>query len=70
MIRATLYDPKLKKVQRGGLELVDAWRESDNQVIWVDIESISNNDDEELLLQFDIHPCYLGCLAIPTSAQN
>ena len=56
MIRATLYDPKLKKVQRGGLELIDAWRESDDQVIWVDIESISNNDDKELLLQFDIHP--------------
>ena len=56
MIRATLYDPKLKKVQRGGIELVDAWKQTDDQIIWIDVESTSNSDDKELLGQFDIHP--------------
>ena len=56
MIRATLYDPKSMQVQRGGIELIDAWRSADDQVIWIDIESESNNDDGELLRQFDIHP--------------
>ena len=56
MIRVTLYDPKLAKVRNGGMELVDVWKDSDEQVIWIDIESTSNDNDEELLRQFDIHP--------------
>ena len=55
MIRANLYDPKSMKLQQGGIELIDAWRNTDDQVIWIDIESTSNTDDEELLRQFDIH---------------
>ena len=56
MIRVTLYDPKLAKGRHGGIELVDVWKNSDDQVIWIDIESTSNDNDEELLRQFDIHP--------------
>ena len=56
MIRVTLYDPELAKTRNGGLELLDAWKNSTNQVIWIDIESTSNTDDKELLSQFDIHP--------------
>jgi magnesium transporter len=43
------------KLQQGGIELIDAWRNTDDQVIWIDIESTSNTDDEVLLRQFDIH---------------
>ena len=56
MIRVTTYDPELSRMQRGGIELIDAWSGSDDQIIWVDIESISNDDDEELLRKFGIHP--------------
>ena len=56
MIRATLYDPRKMKAQSGGIELLDVWQKSDDQVIWLDIESTSNTDDEALLRQFDIHP--------------
>ena len=56
MIRVTSYDPKLATIEHGGVELVDAWRDSDEKIIWIDIESISNNDDEELLRRFGIHP--------------
>lgn len=56
VIRVTSYDPKLATIEHGGVELVDAWRDSDEKIIWIDIESISNNDDEELLRRFGIHP--------------
>lgn len=56
MINVVSYDPKLKKTQHGGAELLDAWRNSVDQLVWIDIESVANDNDEELLREFGIHP--------------
>ncbi len=56
MIKVTSYDPKLNKIQQGGAELISAWKDSADQLIWIDIESVSNDNDGELLLEFGIHP--------------
>ena len=56
MIRVFLYDPKTKTFQSGGQELIEPWRQSQQSIIWLDIEGESAENDENLLKQFSIHP--------------
>lgn len=56
MIKVVSYEPSTKKVLHGGAELLNAWKKSDDQLIWVDIESVANENDEKLLQEFGIHP--------------
>ena len=56
MIRTFLYNPTTDTSQSGGLELIEVWQKSDEDLIWLDIENESSSDDEKLLSQFGIHP--------------
>lgn len=56
MIRAFFFDPETKQSRKGGIELIDSWEESENSLIWLDIEGETNDKDELLLKRFGIHP--------------
>lgn len=56
MIRVFLYDPASKKSQFGGEELIKPWRESDTSILWLDLQGLSIEEDNELLEKFAIHP--------------
>ncbi|RBP50670.1 magnesium/cobalt transporter CorA [Arenicella xantha] len=56
MIRAFVYDPKTKTSQSGGEELIEMWKQSDRNIIWLDIEGKADEHDNALLAEFGIHP--------------
>lgn len=56
MIRVYIYDPISKASKHGGEELIKLWRESDQSIIWLDIDGEADSDDEALLQTFQIHP--------------
>ncbi len=56
MIRAFLYDPTTQTHQSGGQELIEAWRASEHNLIWLDVEGESKETDVAFLKQFKIHP--------------
>lgn len=55
MIRVALFDPATAELQFGGRELIESWRGSDSQVIWLDIISEAGVDDDSVLVEFGIH---------------
>lgn len=56
MIRSILFDPDTAESQLGGRELIASWKESENKIIWLDIEGESTSDDNALLREFGLHP--------------
>jgi len=56
LIRAMLFDPDMKSGRFGGEELISEWRESENGILWADIEGGDAEHDESVLRGFGIHP--------------
>ncbi|WP_444993933.1 magnesium transporter CorA family protein [Aliikangiella sp. IMCC44359] len=54
MIKTFLYQPSTKKLEKGGVELIQKWRDSDENILWLDLENESG--EIALLEQFNIHP--------------
>jgi len=51
-----LFDPDTNSGQFGGEELISKWQESENGVLWADIEGGDAKHDESVLAGFGIHP--------------
>lgn len=56
MIKAFLYHPSTQKLEKGGKELIQCWHESNESILWLDIENEPENDEVALLEQFNLHP--------------
>lgn len=55
MIRSALYDPGNSQLQTGGIELVESWRQSQNSILWLDLEDEEPEVETSVLQQFGIH---------------
>lgn len=55
MIRVSLFDPGTQASTSGGIELIDAWKNSNDSIIWLDIEGESDGEARSLLGDFGIH---------------
>ena len=51
-----LFDPDTNSGQFGGEELISKWQESENGILWADIEGGDAKHDESVLAGFGIHP--------------
>lgn len=56
MIRVSLYDPGTRESTSGGVELLPQWQESQDSIIWLDIEGESDASAQALLSDFGVHP--------------
>jgi len=57
MIRTILYAPEAGQVSRGGVELVQRWREDPQSIIWLDIGNRVTDEAIRLLHEeFGLHP--------------
>ncbi|NND00497.1 MAG: magnesium transporter CorA family protein [Gammaproteobacteria bacterium] len=56
MIRVFFYDPVTGQSQSGGEELIKLWKDSNEAIIWLDMEGMSGDRDNALLEKFAIHP--------------
>jgi magnesium transporter len=52
-----LHDPASKSQRVGGRELLDAWRESPDAIVWIDLYEVPSEAETALLQQyFQLHP--------------
>ncbi len=57
MIRTLLYDSNSKTLRRGGMELIDAWREEPGTLIWANFfEEPPEVESDVFQRQFGLHP--------------
>lgn len=57
MVRTILHNPASKSHRVGGRELLDAWRESQDAILWIDLFEIPTETETALLQQyFQLHP--------------